>query len=821
MPADEHIQEYRRTLAAAAPPFVRPRRFIGAESWAKATTQEGTRYLGLFREHEPDLPAVLTHKQVLILGEPGAGKSTTTRAVVQHVLDQEQLTEIPVPASLKSYNGNLRQLLLRTTPAEVLDTRGLTRTYILDGIDEIPINHREALPREINDLLTADASARIVLTSRQAFYAQHPDAFPEGLAAYHLLDFDDADIRACARQRGVDADAFLTAVRDVDCEDEIRNPFVLDVMLKRHHEQGRLNPRRSDNVRYVVDQLIQSRPTFSTVLQRRALKMLATACETAARNELSEKEALRVLLEAIEFSQETARQLLDELSQSILIRTAGGISFQMRSYGEYLAAEELHDKPVDRLKELAFLGDTPVDTWLNAVTYLAEMNDRVRQYFARRQPEWLVNVSPAAFTDDERTTLTGQLLHDINQSQTYLVNQKAISLRRLSRLLTPTVIAHLRTQLTSTQPREVANALALLGVLGQADIVPQALRLATEHRSESPLRYSAIIALINADDNSVINDLIAFADHSDTYYIHIIDTIGSLCTPTDFPRVLPLLESTSAGLSSAFYHFRELISREALTAAIDYLTRNPATLSGYDLDSYLEPIIDLIPTHWDDSNRWRPSACCSPPLNGHDSSTAREARPRTSSSTSPPRDQHAIAIPAMVTSLATDDTRLRYTDHLIAPLITTQAAQWINENAPSTPKTSSRGSPPGTSTRPPRPHQSPELSEAQEEARTRISRNNGSTSKRPHHDKNATPEHHPAPPQTSTAIIGACERLQRTLARNLVQSNATGSHNSNRHPRSASTSHTASPGKATTDGPTPGPPPLLKLTDYYHLRLIE
>ena len=33
---------------------------------------------------------------------------------------------------------------------------------------------------------------------------------------------------------------------------------------------------------------------------------------------------------------------LDELSHSILIRTPGGISFQMRSYGEYLAAEELH-----------------------------------------------------------------------------------------------------------------------------------------------------------------------------------------------------------------------------------------------------------------------------------------------------------------------------------------------------------------------------------------------------------------------------------------------------------------------------------------------
>jgi len=121
VPADERIQEYRRSLAATVPPFLLARRFVAAESWTKATTQDGTRYLGLFREHEPDLPPVLAHKQALILGEPGAGKSTTGRAIVQRILDHGLPTDIPVLASLKSYNGDLRALLVRTTPAEVLD----------------------------------------------------------------------------------------------------------------------------------------------------------------------------------------------------------------------------------------------------------------------------------------------------------------------------------------------------------------------------------------------------------------------------------------------------------------------------------------------------------------------------------------------------------------------------------------------------------------------------------------------------------------------------------------------------------------------------
>jgi hypothetical protein len=87
--------------------------------------------------------------------------------------------------------------------------------------------------------------------------------------------------------------------------------------------------------------------------------MLTITCETVARNELTDDEALRVLQEAIDLPQEVARRLLDELSQSILIRTSGRISFLMRSFGEYLAALELHDKPVDRIKELAFLNNNP------------------------------------------------------------------------------------------------------------------------------------------------------------------------------------------------------------------------------------------------------------------------------------------------------------------------------------------------------------------------------------------------------------------------------------------------------------------------------
>ena len=678
MPDAKIIQDYRRRLALSLPTFLRPRRFVAEDDWTRATSTGGGRFIGVLREYEPDLPAILTHQRLLILGEPGAGKSTTGQAIIRHILETGQPLDIPILAYLKSYDGQLRTLLLRETPSTILDAREISRTYILDGIDEVADIHHAALVEEINNLLRTDATANLVLMARQAFFTHHPNAFPQGITAFHLLDFDDHDIRAYAEHEKIDADKFLKAVRDADCIEEVRNPLVLSAMLSYYRDHQCLNPYRSANISFVVGKLIESRPFINVARQRRALRMLATACEVAARNELTEQEAIQLLREAIELTSENATRLLRELSHSILVSTPGRIGFQMRSYGEYLAAEELHDQSLERLKEVAFLDDSPIETWANTVTFLAEMNEKVLQYFAHHYPEWLLNVSPSAFTEEERTVLTRQLLQRINESKGYIIDQKDIAWRRFPRLLTPAVIADVRSQLASTQPHEMANALVLLGLSRDHGIVAQAVQLATAHRNASSLRYSAIIAIINAADSSAIDALVDFAQPGDPYYMHFIDAIGSLCTPGDFPRVLPLLASTNAGLSAAFYHFRELRTKDAVTAAIDYLVAHPETLNGYRLDAYLEPLIDLVPSYWDDelADKLGLFLAGLEQVHYHDGKLGRRIFNEISRN-----DRDSRALRAMIASLASTGTPLHHINHAVISLVTAEAARWIAENA--------------------------------------------------------------------------------------------------------------------------------------------
>jgi hypothetical protein len=574
------------------------RRFTTAESWNRTSTEESFRFRGIFRDREPVLQQLLSHSSVLILGEPGSGKSSIAKAAVHKLASSGNST--PVPAFLKSYRGDLRRLLEQSTPPEILDAANTHRTYVLDGLDEVPSTLLDRFAAELTALKMADPKAAFVITSRQAFHAKHPSALPIECDVFHILDFGDSDVKRFVEAHGVRSEDFAKAISDAQCEEEITNPFILSVMVERYKEIGQFSTLRSENVAYMIDRLIATRPNVNPKRQRRALRMLGVACETYCRNELTEAEALQVLLEAIEISESQAREILDELSHSILIRTSNGIAFQMRSYGEFLAAEELESQPLDRVKELAFFdSDIPNDSWMNAMSYLAEMNAPVRRYFLRNHPEWMFSASPAAFSEDERRTLCSGFIDQLNRSGQLVIDQEMVRPRKLARLLPDSVLEELIGKIESPQLEEAANALALVGIRGRKEIVPLSVKLAKQTERADPLRYAAIVALVNAGDYTVIDELISAFNPGSPHHINLVDCIGSLARPQDIPKVLPLLRSTDAMLSATYYRFREFRSREFVALALEYLRDRPTDFQARRVDAYLEPAVEQIPEYWD------------------------------------------------------------------------------------------------------------------------------------------------------------------------------------------------------------------------------
>jgi hypothetical protein len=426
----EHI---RRTCERATLDRYVPRRFTTASETGEIPLEE-YQVRGVFRERAPELSEVLQHRRLLILAEPGGGKSVVARAAVHECLRDGR---IPILLELKEYRGDLPALLQTVAPDGILRDDAAKRSYILDGIDEVPAESFVGFAGDLNTLAKSDAQATLLATGRQAFYVAHRKLFPELTNVFHLLDFSDGDIRRYAKLSGIPFEGFMRAVTDVDIEEEIANPFALWVMGERFKATGRLSHRRSEMLGAMVDRLIQSRPQINAHRQRRALCMLAVSLEVYSRNEASEEEALRVIRASMRLSDQEARELLDELYGSILRRTTKGVAFQMRSYGEYLAAEELERADLRRVRELAFFDhSTPNDSWMNTVSYLMELNPAVRALFVRQFPFWVVRSSPAVFSETEKTAVASGILEEFRRERQYLRIDPRLRIRHLARFVT-------------------------------------------------------------------------------------------------------------------------------------------------------------------------------------------------------------------------------------------------------------------------------------------------------------------------------------------------------------------------------------------------
>ena len=683
------LDHYLEVLAAQShvEPYI-TRRFSAVTKEGGTEHELGYSFRGVSREKEPELEELLKHPRLVILGEPGAGKSLVARAAVREIITKGE--RIPILSELKQYRNNLGELLRKSAPDWLLaldasiENKLINRTYVFDGVDEIPV---ETLPQfwiDLETLISTDNRSSVLITARQAFYVVNRNSMPHFTSAFQILEFSDEDILEYAGKIIPNPAAFVIAARLADADDEIRNPFVLFVTLDRFRQAGDFSSLRSDNLSYIVDRLIQSRPLVNQHRQRRALSMLAVAMETYCRNELTEEEALRIIKQSMSISDGGAEEILRELYGSIIRPTANGFAFQMRSYGEYLAAEALEGESLDRLKELAFQDyDTPNDSWMNAVSYLVELNAAIRAFFVAEFPFWMISSSPSAFSENEKEKIIRKIFDVLIAENHFINTYPRINMRRISRYLTPNLDAELFRELKSTNDVTCGNALVLLSVRKNLKILPVGFAILENKGLDTSLRFCGLLALLNSGSPELIPELMPLLDPNDPLEINILDLIGALCDERQIPTVLPLMLDANAMLANAFYHFREFTSRDALLQVLRYFVNFPQDLNTIRAGGYVSPILAMIPQYWEADIA---DICSQVILSiqerniypdrsgvvGELFSLVRKADVNGSVAT--------LFLRRFVGEGKEQKTRAFYVDGLVASLMTIETAQWLTEN---------------------------------------------------------------------------------------------------------------------------------------------
>ena len=529
------LQQYLEQLSERYPPepLYVPRRFAALPESGSVSTDLQFRFHTIPQDREPELEEILSHPAIAIVADPGGGKSVVGRAAMHKIITDGD--RIPILAEMKEYRQDLPLLFSSTAPAtilnseETIDGAPLRKTYLLDGIDEIPTELLERFGAELQEFIAREPQAHFVYTVRQAFYVANRHLLPPIAAVFHILPLSDDDIQQYCTNAEIDSGRFLKAIRDVDAIEEIHNPFVLFVMVGQFRAVGSLSALRSENVSYMIDRLIQSRPQQNPHLQRRALRMLAIAMETYSRNELTEEEGLRVIKEAMRKTEAEARELLNELFASILKRTGNGLSFLLASYGEYLAAEALEDASLQRVTEVAFLDVlTPNETWANTISYLVELNSDTRKAFVHQHPFWTLAASAAAFSEYEKDTIANKILEIVTANNQFIIDHPRIQVRRLAEFITPSTESVLQKDLTSNNDVILGNALVLLGIRARPDVVPVAMGILTDKERSPGVRLSAILAVANSGTPALIPKLLEILDPDDAMGINIADLAGAL-----------------------------------------------------------------------------------------------------------------------------------------------------------------------------------------------------------------------------------------------------------------------------------------------------
>ncbi|MBK8905418.1 MAG: HEAT repeat domain-containing protein [Anaerolineaceae bacterium] len=340
---------------------------------------------------EPPRPMPLAdvinkHQHLVILGEAGAGKSTTLQSIALALTgEQNQLSlgledvRIPVLVRLREHEATLAEVVLESVLAvavrpflgiSIVDAQNLVERWrdenrlavLLDGLDELSEDGRRQALQAIRGFVPGRGkTCRMIITSRITGYqdlgeplrefALKPfvsaaDALPYAtgwlvtLRNYSIGQADEAEKEAQALLKQMEGHPSLKGILD--------NPLYFRLALEIYVREERLVQNRADLYQTAVESVAWRRAEnrsieFSKTMVVNALQCIAWAIHVEGKRERS---ALIKALSLADFgadSEALLEALRTKMGLILLYGEAGdrNVAFSHKTFQEYLVAQRL------------------------------------------------------------------------------------------------------------------------------------------------------------------------------------------------------------------------------------------------------------------------------------------------------------------------------------------------------------------------------------------------------------------------------------------------------------------------------------------------
>ena len=244
-------------------------------------------------ERIPGKEAVSRHKKLLILGKPGAGKTTFLKHLaIQSIRDKFQGYLVPFFVTLKEFaeDDDKPNLLTYLDPPKSPLTRGTNQNAVeqildngkalilLDGLDEVLEAHTKRVIREIENLTNKYPENQYLMTCRIAAKEYTFVRFTE----VEIADFNDKQIATFAenwfKDKPIKPETFLERLQtEQPIKELVSSPLLLTLLCISFEELGDFPANRKELYEEGIDALLKKWDAKRGVQRDKVYKPLSIA----------------------------------------------------------------------------------------------------------------------------------------------------------------------------------------------------------------------------------------------------------------------------------------------------------------------------------------------------------------------------------------------------------------------------------------------------------------------------------------------------------------------------------------------------------------
>lgn len=316
-------------------------------------------------ERVPGLDAVSKYNKLMILGKPGAGKTTFLKHIaIQCIGGEFQAKRVPIFVTLKDFSETanqptllkyIRQQFSAWGDVERLHAPSLDEVInhgralvLLDGLDEVREEDNRRVLKEIRELSAQFRDNQFVVTCRIAAREYTFDKFTE----VEVDNFDNEQIATFAhnwfKNKAVKAETFINCLEDNEPIQELAtNPLLLTLLCLVFEESGDFPANRSELYKEGLDALLKKWDAKRGIYREQVYKKLSVQ----RKEELLSKIALTTFERGdYFFKQKVAEQYITDYIRNLPDANTDPEALQLDSEQILQSIEAQHGLLVERAK---------------------------------------------------------------------------------------------------------------------------------------------------------------------------------------------------------------------------------------------------------------------------------------------------------------------------------------------------------------------------------------------------------------------------------------------------------------------------------------